>query len=428
MTYEMYQLCVFGWAIDPVSGRAVQWGGDPLFKGMKTSNATAMRLQCADYSAMIHMQHMWLGQEGVLLPEKQCLIDGYLKKRAWIWSAVKEIFLILLCELHPDADIKQMQWGDNFADLCYRHQVTLVNWPKGVRIPGFPGEQNGLSEVLKLPLDILKCIVKDRIDFWKSQLKILAKIADPVPLYEDDSSDKASDEDTGSVPLNEEDLVQFVSWDDEQKALPVLQMGNIAILKKYQKCIENFKFIAGHSDEDEDEDEGEDEDDGKDEDEDDSEDKDEDDSEDEDEDDGEDEDEDNSEDEDEDDEENEEGSADCVRDPKSQKVGKLSHPKLARQKPSRNNEDKTPHPRFSSQKEVNDKQEEPQVWNKVKGPPIKLTNQREGDARPIPSKSKSLQTHPVPDKSKDGPLRQKSPSSSKWKQRNESDAEEEDTV
>ncbi|KIK64443.1 hypothetical protein GYMLUDRAFT_240985 [Collybiopsis luxurians FD-317 M1] len=374
MTYETYQLCVFGWAVDPVSGRAVQWGGNPLFKGMKTSNTTVMRLQCADYGAMIHMQHMWLGQEGVLPLEKQHLIDKYLKKRVWIWSVAKEIFLILLCELHPDADIKQMQWGDNFADLCYRHQVTLVNWPKGVCIPGFP-----------------------------------------VPLYEDDSSDKASDEDTGSVPLDEEDLVRFVSWDDEQKALPVLQMDNIAIVqqepedsddngqplclllqsKKYQKHVKNFKFIASCSDnegddadgkqaqkatsahkdltgiededkdkdkdEDENEDDGKDEDKDEDEDEDNSKDKDED--EDEDEDNSEDKDEDEDEDEDngkdegedkdkdednEENEENEEGSTDCVRDPKSQKVGKLSHPKLARQKLSRNDRDKTPRPRFSS--------------------------------------------------------------------------------
>ncbi|KIK64670.1 hypothetical protein GYMLUDRAFT_240640 [Collybiopsis luxurians FD-317 M1] len=122
--------------------------------------------------------------------------------------------LWLTGDLCPDDNIKQMKWGDNFADLCYKHQVTLVNWPKGTRIPGFPGKSNGLSEIMKLPLNILKCIVKDRINYWKSQLKDLTKQADAMSLYEDDSLDEEDNLSVTSISLDEDQLIRFVAWTD----------------------------------------------------------------------------------------------------------------------------------------------------------------------------------------------------------------------
>ncbi|KIK51684.1 hypothetical protein GYMLUDRAFT_251821 [Collybiopsis luxurians FD-317 M1] len=120
-----------------------------------------------------------------------------------------------------------------------------------------------------LPLNILKCIVKDRINYWKSQSKDLAKQADAMPLYEDDSVDEEDNLSVTSILLNEDQLVHFVAWTDEQKALPVLQMGDIPIVlqepegsddkdgllicllhqsKKFQKRVANLKTIVGSSD------------------------------------------------------------------------------------------------------------------------------------------------------------------------------------
>ncbi|KIK54696.1 hypothetical protein GYMLUDRAFT_249222 [Collybiopsis luxurians FD-317 M1] len=157
--------------------------------------------------------------------------------------------LWLTGDLCPDNNIKQMKWGDNFVDLCYKHQVTLMNWPKGTQIPGF--------------------LVKDHVNYWKSQSKDLAKQADAMPLYEDDSVDEEDNLSVTSIPLDEDQLVNFVAWTDEQKALPVLQMGDIPIVlqepegsdnedglpicllrqsKKFQKQVANLKTIVGSSD------------------------------------------------------------------------------------------------------------------------------------------------------------------------------------
>ncbi|KIK64514.1 hypothetical protein GYMLUDRAFT_241062 [Collybiopsis luxurians FD-317 M1] len=56
-----------------------------------------------------------------------------------------------------------------------------------------------------------------------------------ISLNEDGAeceTNKESEAEVGSIPLDEEVLVQFISSDDEQKALPVLQMGDIAIVKQ----------------------------------------------------------------------------------------------------------------------------------------------------------------------------------------------------
>ncbi|KIK60618.1 hypothetical protein GYMLUDRAFT_244191 [Collybiopsis luxurians FD-317 M1] len=56
------------------------------------------------------------------------------------------------------------------------------------------------------------------------------KQADAMPLYEDDSVDEEDNLSMTSIPLDEDQLVRFVAWTDEQKALPVLQMGDIPIV------------------------------------------------------------------------------------------------------------------------------------------------------------------------------------------------------
>ncbi|KIK64509.1 hypothetical protein GYMLUDRAFT_241060 [Collybiopsis luxurians FD-317 M1] len=109
----------------------------------------------------------------------------------------------------------------------------------------------------------------DRVNYWKSQSKDLAKQADAMSLYEDDSLDEEDNLSMTSILLDEDQLVHFVAWTDEQKALPVLQMGEIPIVlqepegsddedglpicllhqsKKFQKRVANLKTIVGSSD------------------------------------------------------------------------------------------------------------------------------------------------------------------------------------
>ncbi|KIK64879.1 hypothetical protein GYMLUDRAFT_240818 [Collybiopsis luxurians FD-317 M1] len=94
-----------------------------------------------------------------------------------------------------------------------------MNWPKGTQIPGF--------------------LVKDCVNYWKSQLKDLTKQANAMPLYEDDSMDKEDNLSVTSILLNEDQLVHFVAWMDEQKALPVLQMGDIPIVLQEPEGLDN---------------------------------------------------------------------------------------------------------------------------------------------------------------------------------------------
>ncbi|KIK53619.1 hypothetical protein GYMLUDRAFT_250207 [Collybiopsis luxurians FD-317 M1] len=58
LMYESHGLSFFGWVVDPVTVKAVQWGRDKLFEEMRNVNATALKAQSVDYGTMIHTQYM----------------------------------------------------------------------------------------------------------------------------------------------------------------------------------------------------------------------------------------------------------------------------------------------------------------------------------------------------------------------------------
>ena len=78
--------------------KAVQWGGDELFEGMRNANASTLKAQSVDYSTMIHTQYMRLQQDSLLPPEKQKFIDHYLNQKTWLCMAFKDILILLLCK------------------------------------------------------------------------------------------------------------------------------------------------------------------------------------------------------------------------------------------------------------------------------------------------------------------------------------------
>ena len=94
--YDTHGLSFFGWVVDPVTAKAVQWGGDELFEGMRNANASTLKAQSVDYSTMIHTQYMQLQQDNLLPPKKQKFIDHYSDQKSWLHMAFKDILVLLL--------------------------------------------------------------------------------------------------------------------------------------------------------------------------------------------------------------------------------------------------------------------------------------------------------------------------------------------
>ncbi|KAJ3780959.1 hypothetical protein GGU10DRAFT_336749, partial [Lentinula aff. detonsa] len=203
MVYETQELCVFGWAVDPLTSTTIQWGADPLFEAMHNQNVSNMTLQATDYGALIHVQHMRRKQESVLAPEKQSIIDRYSDNKTVVRSLISNLFVVLFNEASPDANITHMSWGDEFAKLCLDHKVCLHGWPDVKHVPGVPGE-NGLKEASALPVPSGRKILKARIRFWQS-LSAEDAVDEEEPLLEDD------------------DLVRFVPWDDDLADIPIVR-------------------------------------------------------------------------------------------------------------------------------------------------------------------------------------------------------------
>ncbi|KAE9387449.1 hypothetical protein BT96DRAFT_948352 [Gymnopus androsaceus JB14] len=183
--WETYQVSCFGWIVDRVSAQAVAFGSDPYYLSMKEDNPLQMRDQCVDYGTMIHVQLMRKKQGTLLDPRKQKIINN---------------------------NITQMKWGSTFTDMCYWEKIKLVNYPRGLKAIGAPG---GLQA------------------FWQQEARETSweAVEDEdegmAPLWDDDS-DKGST--SKCMVLLEEDLVRFVPWDENEKALSVPDRANIGIV------------------------------------------------------------------------------------------------------------------------------------------------------------------------------------------------------
>ncbi|KAE9394149.1 hypothetical protein BT96DRAFT_943377 [Gymnopus androsaceus JB14] len=183
--------------VDGVSARAVAFGSDPYYLGMKEDNPLQMRDQCVDYGTMIHAQLMRKKQGALLDPRKQKIINKYLEdktNKVTLRTPVKDIWIHDLQTLCPNSNITQMKWGSAFADMCYREKIKLVNYPRGLKAIGAPG---GLQAVSGIEKNYLKTIVGDRVQFWQQEARETRREAvenedkGMAPLYDDDS-DKGS--------------------------------------------------------------------------------------------------------------------------------------------------------------------------------------------------------------------------------------------
>ncbi|KIK53621.1 hypothetical protein GYMLUDRAFT_250209 [Collybiopsis luxurians FD-317 M1] len=59
LMYDTHGLSFFGWVVDPVTAKAVQWGRDELFKGMRNANASTLKVQSVDYVRVKHQLEAW---------------------------------------------------------------------------------------------------------------------------------------------------------------------------------------------------------------------------------------------------------------------------------------------------------------------------------------------------------------------------------
>ncbi|KIK52623.1 hypothetical protein GYMLUDRAFT_251109 [Collybiopsis luxurians FD-317 M1] len=238
LMYDTHGLSFFRWVVDPVMAKAVQWGGDELFEGMRNANASTLKVQSVDYSTMIHTQYMRLQQDNLLLPEKQKFIDCYLDQKSWLRTAFKDILVLLLCEVHPESNLQEFHWGASFADMCAKWKVCLVGWLVHLKVPGAPGDA-GLTAMWQIPVNNLKVLVKCQLKAWK---KGVSGEGNSVPLFEDDegkgkgkgkgsNSDDEDDEDEGG------ELVHFIPWDEAE------DQAHIPISKKYQLHLSNALII-----------------------------------------------------------------------------------------------------------------------------------------------------------------------------------------
>lgn len=103
-----------------------------------------------------------------------------------------------------------MQWGGAFADLCFKHQVRLVNYPRGMKAIGTPG---GITGSALMPLDKVKVIVGKYVRFWRQEGRELkAQAMEELNPGHVDTGAGTEEEDKDEGPVFEEDLVRFVPW------------------------------------------------------------------------------------------------------------------------------------------------------------------------------------------------------------------------
>lgn len=120
--------------------------------------------------------------------------------------------MLVIGEIRPSKDFKRMQWGSAFADLCYKEKVKLINYPVGMKPIGPPG---GIGGSALIPLKYVKDIVKQHVRFWQQEARENKSEARRAKDAEDDSDDGDRDNGDDKRPtIFEEDLVQFILWDD----------------------------------------------------------------------------------------------------------------------------------------------------------------------------------------------------------------------
>ncbi|KAJ3780711.1 hypothetical protein GGU10DRAFT_380302 [Lentinula aff. detonsa] len=248
--YEARQLCSIGWLVDPVSALAVPWGADPLYVAMRDANPAQVTAQAVDYGTMFHSQLMLQKQGGLGLdPVKQGLVNRFVDDgtdKVVLRGLLKDVLLLSLREIRPNKDFKQMKWGSAFADLCYKEKVKLINYPVGMKPIGPPGGIRGSSLI---PLKYVKVIVKQHIHFWQQELREYKTEARRTKHAEDDSengdSDNGDDKDKDKqAKIFEEDLVQFVLWDDDEKELSLKEQANVGILLQEPRGDNNPVVLA----------------------------------------------------------------------------------------------------------------------------------------------------------------------------------------
>ncbi|KAJ3792263.1 hypothetical protein GGU11DRAFT_760902 [Lentinula aff. detonsa] len=248
--YEARQLCSIGWLVDPVSALAVPWGADPLYVAMRDANPAQVTAQAVNYGTMFHSQLMLQKQGGLGLdPVKQGLVNRFVDDgtdKVVLRGLLKDVLLLSLREIRPNKDFKQMKWGSAFADLCYKEKVKLINYPVGMKPIGPPGGIRGSSLI---PLKYVKVIVKQHIHFWQQELREYKTEARRTKHAEDDSengdSDNGDDKDKDKqAKIFEEDLVQFVLWDDDEKELSLKEQANVGILLQEPRGNNNPVVLA----------------------------------------------------------------------------------------------------------------------------------------------------------------------------------------
>ncbi|KAE9391185.1 hypothetical protein BT96DRAFT_945583 [Gymnopus androsaceus JB14] len=222
--WETYQVSCFGWIVDGISARAVAFGSDPYYLGMKEDNPSQMRDQCIDYGTMIHTQLMRKKQGVSLDPQKQKIINKYMgdkSNKATLRALVKDIWVHDLQTLCPNSKITRMKWGPAFADMCYREKVKLVNYPRGLKAIGAPGGLAAVSGIQKNALKVIEARAMSREGLGDSEEEGRAS------LWAD-----GDDDDDGRKPteLFEEDLCRFVPWDEDEKALSYQDRANVGIV------------------------------------------------------------------------------------------------------------------------------------------------------------------------------------------------------
>ncbi|KIK50493.1 hypothetical protein GYMLUDRAFT_252925 [Collybiopsis luxurians FD-317 M1] len=173
LMYETHQLSVFRWTVNPITAKAIQWGGNELFEGMHNANASDLK-------------------DDLLPLEKQQFIDSYSDDKTWLCTVFKNILLMKLKEVCPDSSVKQLQWNAGFVDMCT--DCKIMAWKK---------EQKDSSD-------------------------------QTMPLYQENSDvsdDSNNNEEGDSDNGGDKEVVQFEPWDDEQKAFSLKDQGHIPIVR-----------------------------------------------------------------------------------------------------------------------------------------------------------------------------------------------------
>ncbi|KIK69325.1 hypothetical protein GYMLUDRAFT_237137 [Collybiopsis luxurians FD-317 M1] len=165
--------------------------------------------------------------ENVLGPlKREWFINSYSNDKSWLQTAFKDILILSLKEVCPNASVKQLRWNAGFADMCTDHKVCLVGWPQHLKVPGALGT-GGLGQILQILVPALKALIKHQITTWKKEQTNLS--TQTLPLYWDNSDISDNNDEEGDSDGRE--LMRFESWDDKQKAFMLKDQGHIPIVR-----------------------------------------------------------------------------------------------------------------------------------------------------------------------------------------------------